>query len=803
MRTATRILLLASVAWAGRAAPGLVATYSDGAVTIREVVPSPSFYLDQGETLHPALQESFGALFRGRLSILQNGRYELFAGSAELEIDGRPAAGPLTLATGDHELQLRYSSERGEHGLRLEWQGPGFAREPVPARLLSHHPDEAPRAVEALAEAGRRLAAELGCANCHLAAATMPKRPGPPLDGIGARTTGAWLKRWMESPRAFRASAVMPRAAHRDAANDIAEYLMTLTVNPPPEPRIRQHDHEGGFTSFQSLGCIACHGEGGVSLEGLGSKTTAGHVQRYLLDPFVWEPSGRMPSLGLGDRQALELAAYLVQSEKPEFERQPLGGDEGVGKQRFEASGCVACHQLEGATNRLRAPDLDKLDPERGCLAFEPAEPAPIYDLKPSEREALRAFVTFYRASPDRSRAPIHAFRARLEELRCNACHEVEGRPATAALPEQAPSLTGVGEKMQTTWLRRVLMEHTDTYDWLELRMPRYHPQHVGVLAEGFAKSTGLEPGAGEAPPALTSLQHVNGRKMLGVLPDQGGMGCIGCHGWGEHESLGEHGPNLARASERLRYDWFVRWMRDPARIHTGTSMPNYFAGQTPEQARPKLELLWAGLEAPASAGLPPGFEQQQAKRGSEALPQPEDEAIVVRWDMPEATPAAIAVGLPGDVSYCFDAGESRLLYAWRGGFVDLGPTLYQKTNKATGLTETAHLVGDVFYRQTEFPIRVGDPERVPQRRFKGYRMVDGAPEMRYQADGVDVYERVTLRNGEMVRRFRLPRVSQDMWFVIANDEGARVTTSLGSGLERLQLPRGENVQFEVRIAAR
>ncbi len=799
-----RTILLALAASApSLAAPGLVATYSDGAVTLREVVPSPNFYLDEGETLHPALGESFGAAFRGSLSVLQNGRYEFFAGDAELEIGDRPISGPMFLVSGDHPIQLRYSSAPGRHGVRLEWQGPGFAREPVPARLFHHGDADAPRPRERLAETGRRLASELGCANCHLAAPTLSKRPGPPLDGIGSRTNAAWLKRWLENPQAFRASATMPRAAHRSDANDLAEYLVTLTEQPLAEPSLRRQDGETGFTLFQSLGCIACHGERGVSLDGLGSKTTAAHLQRYLLNPHLWEPSGRMPSLELSDQQALQLSAYLASSRKPAFERQPLGGDANRGKQRFKNAGCLACHQLQGATNQLVSPAMAELDAARGCLADAPSAPAPLFALEQSERDALRAFVAFYKANPDRSPAPIHAFRARLEQLRCNACHEVEGRPARAALAEQAPSLNGLGEKMQTAWLRRVLSQPTDTYDWLELQMPQYHPQHVGVLAEGFAKAAGLAPGPGQAPPQSSSARHVAGREALGVLPGRGGMGCIGCHGWSDHESLGERGPNLAEASERLRYDWYLRWMRDPARMFTGTSMPNYFSGQSPQQAQPKLELLWAGLIAPSSAGLPPGFEQQAGVEGSEELPHPVDEAVVVRWDMPEATPAAIAVGLPGEVSYCFDAGESRLLYAWRGGFVDLGPTLYQKRNKDTGLTETAHLVGDIFYRQTAFPIRVEDPDRIPQRRFRGYRIVDGAPEIHYQADGVDVFERTILRRGELVRQFRLPRADRPMWLVLAANEEARITTSLGSGLERLQLPRGQDVRFEVRVAVR
>ena len=485
-----------------------------------------------------------------------------------------------------------------------------------------------------------------------------------------------------------------------------------------------------------------------------------------------------MPSFDLSEQQALQLAAYLLLSKKPEFQRQPLGGDAGIGKQRVENSGCVACHQLADATNRLAAPAMSALDPQRGCLADKPSEPAPIFTLKPSEREALRVFVAFYRANPDRSRAPIHDFRARLEQLRCNACHA-----------EQAPSLVGVGEKLQTSWLRLVLSQPADTHDELDLRMPQYHPQHVGVLADGFAKAAGLEPGAGPPPRSLTSFQYVEGRKMLGTLTDQGGLGCIACHSWGDRESLGEQRPNLANAADRLRYDWFMRWMRGPTRIRPGTSMPSYFSGETLEAA-PKLETLWAGLAAPASAGLPPGFEQRAAKPDSATPPQPVDEAVVIRTDMPEAAPGALAVGLPGGVSYCFDTGESRLLYAWRGGFVDLGEG-------------QPRLVGDIFYRQTDFPIRVDDVERLPQSRFHGYQVVDGAPELHYEADGVDVFERTILRNGELVRQFRLPRIDRDMWLIVAANEDAHVTTSLGSGLERLQLPRGENIHFEVRIAVR
>ncbi|MCB9383812.1 MAG: c-type cytochrome [Bryobacterales bacterium] len=755
MRRAIRILLLIGAAAAAHAAPGLVATYSDGVTTLREVVPSPSFYLEPGETLHPALKASFGAVFEGKIAIERSGEHRFFLGRADLEIDGRPVRGPLTLAAGEHAVLLRFSSARDEHGLRLEWQGPGFAREPVPARVFHHPNSDAPRPIDRLAERGRRLAEDLGCANCHLAAPSLAKRPGPPLDGIGSRTSGAWLKRWLDDPQSFRSTAVMPRAAHRSDANDLAEYLMSLTAPAAPAPA---GDPSAGAALFESIGCIACHARGGVSLAGLGSKTTAAHLTHYLRNPFVWEPSGRMPSLDLTEQQAADLAAHLALSRDPDFERQPLGGDAGLGRQRFESSGCVACHQLDGASNRLTSPPMDALDPTRGCLANAPSAPAPIFALQPSERDALRAFVALYKATPDISPAPIHAFRARLEQLRCNACHFD---------PARAPSLDGVGDKLQTAWLRRVLSEPVRVYDGLDMRMPHFLPEHAAALAEGFAKTAGLAPGPGELPPPMTPGEMSNGRAMLGVDPQQGGMGCVRCHGWGERPSLGRQAPNLAPTASRLRYDWFLRWMRDPARIHPGTAMPAYFDGQAPEQSRAPLETLWAGLAAPASAGLPPGLDQAPSAFTS----IPSDGAVVVRQDSPET----LLVRLAGGVSYTFDIAQARLAFASRNA--------------------------EPFYRQTEFPIRPDDPDRIPAARFIGLTEVEGVPELHYEAAGVELFERIFVRGTQLVRRFRVPDANRPLWLVLSGDSGADVTTSLGSGLTRFQLPRGNDVAFEVRIA--
>ena len=321
-------------------------------------------------------------------------------------------------------------------------------------------------------------------------------------------------------------------------------------------------------------------------------------------------------------------------------------------------------------------------------------------------------------------------------------------------------------------------------------------------LVEGFAKSFGVGPGDGPPAQATSEGERTRGVELLGMNVKKGGMACIGCHDWGEFKSQGESGPQLINAAERLRYDWFVRWMRDPARILSGTSMPSYFRTKTRDEADSVIRALWAALALGERMPLPEGIKAPLSLLGSEEKPDPVHEPIIVRWDMPEATPAAIAVGMPGRISYCFDAGEVRLRYAWAGGFLDLSGTLYRKTDE-NHLTPTAKLLGEVFYRADEFPLRAGSLERRPERRFRGYRLVQGYPEFHYMVDGIDVYEKITPIQGKkgVVRDFRIARVDRPMWLVVGRPAGIALRSSLGSPQNgRISIPRGNDVRFDVSI---
>ena len=93
----------------------------------------------------------------------------------------------------------------------------------------------------------------------------------------------------------------------------------------------------------------------------------------------------------------------------------------------------------------------------------------------------------------------------------------------------------------------------------------------------------------------------------------------------------------------------------------------------------------------------------------------------VQRIFMPNASPASIAVALDDINSLCWDAGNSRLRYAWTGGFID--GFAYWKGNGSS----LATVLGTVKYTEQASPF--GKDAVV---KFLGYKVKGGLPVFRY-----------------------------------------------------------------------
>ncbi len=156
-----------------------------------------------------------------------------------------------------------------------------------------------------------------------------------------------------------------------------------------------------------------------------------------------------------------------------------------------------------------------------------------------------------------------------------------------------------------------------------------------------------------------------------------------------------------------------------------------------------ELTVAWAG----------PGFEMEPLSAGggnldftdpAEFMPMVFDAAKVVRVRLPDASSRAMAVGLPGGVSFCFDAESCSIRYAWNGGFVDVAPERGNGKGRGGGVCK---VLGDRW--------DVGEEAMAPELlddhakpRFAGYRIDGAAVEFEFTATGKSITQRVSAAPG-------------------------------------------------------
>ncbi|MBL7697115.1 MAG: hypothetical protein JNK79_03115 [Chitinophagaceae bacterium] len=163
------------------------------------------------------------------------------------------------------------------------------------------------------------------------------------------------------------------------------------------------------------------------------------------------------------------------------------------------------------------------------------------------------------------------------------------------------------------------------------------------------------------------------------------------------------------------------------------------------------------------------------------------------------ATPASIAVALPNQISYCWDAGTCSLRFAWKGDFLDMSD-IWEGHFDAS-----AKILGDIFFTDnTAFPIRL-NPGSNPGVKYKGYRLVDRYPEFHYQVDGVDVYELITSKADSLglVREFRIPNANKPVWYYVNADDAMKYEFSAGAfDKNKLKLSAAEAKKFTVTMTS-
>ena len=137
------------------------------------------------------------------------------------------------------------------------------------------------------------------------------------------------------------------------------------------------------------------------------------------------------------------------------------------------------------------------------------------------------------------------------------------------------------------------------------------------------------------------------------------------------------------------------------------------------------------------------------------------DEPIVYRTYLPGASSRAIAVGLPGGISYAFDAKLCKLLYFWEGGFLD-----FEKSWTGHGGWYSKLMGTKIFEAPASFPLRMGSKQN-PEVKFLGYRTEGELPSFLYQINGISVEETIGFDadNRTIVLSFKVSDAEEPIYF--------------------------------------
>ena len=185
------------------------------------------------------------------------------------------------------------------------------------------------------AAGGHLLLGELNCTACHAAdamlAARLTPKPAPVLDEVAVRVKPEYLRRYLADPHAVEPGTTMPNLfigvdpALRDEQVEALVHFLASggTVS---ESRTDVAAVRRGDKLFHTVGCAVCHGarrEGAtplptdVPLPDLVKKYSIGSLAAFLEQPHAVRPGGRMPDFGLDEKQAADLANFLIPDANP------------------------------------------------------------------------------------------------------------------------------------------------------------------------------------------------------------------------------------------------------------------------------------------------------------------------------------------------------------------------------------------------------------------------------------------------------------------------------------------------------
>ena len=370
-------------------------------------------------------------------------------------------------------------------------------------------------------------------------------------------------------------------------------------------PRLDLFVSDSSPHPMKNFGCTICHqGQGSATAFKWSSHTPNSPEQaREWHDEYGWFNNHHwiLPMLPqrFEESSCLKCHHQVVDLEPSRKFPEPPAPKLVEGYHLIRQYGCYGCHEINGwaGPDKRLGPDM-RVQPGFHEVAEAVASDPGLAGLG----ETVAGWVEEVRSSPDgrqareRLRDAIERDAAAGAEAKLSKrSHELASMlkdPETpGTFPKVGPSLRHAASKLNFDW----------TYSWLRnpqefrpsTKMPRffglwthlegkgldesakYEPVEIRSMISYLTASSAafdyVEPYAGITAPA----DAARGRKVVQL------RGCLACH---QHDDFPEatstHGPNLSRIGAKLAgsakgREWLYSWLREPARYHPKTIMPN------------------------------------------------------------------------------------------------------------------------------------------------------------------------------------------------------------------------------------
>ena len=250
------------------------------------------------------------------------------------------------------EIQAKEWKEKYGWEALHYWEDKMLPAQYVEAGCFKCHSDNMPVVGAETLTLGMATFEKAGCYSCH----SMDRwedtpKPGPSLYKLASKADKDWVYRWIMEPRAFRHNTWMPhffKKGNNSSPEDIlrseqetlamTEYLYEYSEDYNLAKGLKSGDPENGALLVASYGCMGCHQiqpevdesyepsyenirlQQGPNLIGLGSKTTEEWLFSWLKNPYSYHPGTKMPNLRLTNKEASDIASYLIEDKIKDFD---------------------------------------------------------------------------------------------------------------------------------------------------------------------------------------------------------------------------------------------------------------------------------------------------------------------------------------------------------------------------------------------------------------------------------------------------------------------------------------------------